>query len=326
MEPRRPYNQVQFDFNPEKLRPLLIGGLLIALVAAAALTSFYSVRPEDQAVVKRFGKVVSVQPPGLHMKMPFGIDRVYPVATKLVQRESFGARDGFSGGVDDEQSLMLTGDLNVIEVKWRVQYKIEDPDAWLHQVNQPTESIRDVSEAVMRREVGNQLGSRLLTTGREDLSDRVESEMQRILHSDDPESYNMGVDVLAVEFHSITVPDEVKPSYNDVNKARTEKKRQINEADRDRKEKVLAAKGEALRIVSEAEGNAASVTNAAFGAVARFNALRAEYELAPEVTMRRLYIDAVGEALGKAGKVILTEEGGGGPFPLLHMDAKGGDQ
>jgi len=166
-----------FDIPPEKMRPILIVVALIALVVAAGLTSYYTVAPEGMSIIKRFGKVVGgPKPPGLHFKLPFGIDKDYFVETERIQKQVFGSlietgayRDG--QGRTQEESLMLTGDLNVIEVKWVVQYRINDPDAWLHQVENQVESIRDVSEAVMRRVVGNKVSSLVLTSERNEVAE-----------------------------------------------------------------------------------------------------------------------------------------------------------
>lgn len=330
MEPRSPYNQMPFDIQPDKIKPLLIAVAVIALLVGAALTSYYTVAPEGMSVVKRFGKVVGLpKTPGLHFKLPFGIDKDYFVETERIQKEVFGgvtetSSFGVSKNRSLEESLMLTGDLNVIEVKWVVQYKILDPDAWLHQVNGQIESIRDISEAVMRRVVGNKVSSLVLTSDRNEVAQTVREEMQRILHSDDPESYNMGVDIIAIELQDVTPPDAVKPSYNDVNMARAEQEQLINEADRERKEKILTAEGEANRMISEAEGYSASATNVAVGAVARFQAIYDEYKASPEVTRQRMYLEAVGTAIEQAGQVIMTNEGGANPLPLLNLGPKGG--
>lgn len=335
---RRP-PPIQFGFDYQNAKPLILLGLLLAIVVGIALTSFFQVEPEGRSVVKRFGKVVAIKEPGLHIKLPFGIDRVTFVETERVQKEGFGitvtssprptdrfSRTSISPRRSDaiEEALMLTGDLNVIEVKWVVQYKINDPDKWLHQVKAQEESIRDVSEAVMRRSVGNQLGSYVLTKGRSRIAAEVKEEMQRILDSDDPESYNMGVDIVAIELQDVNPPSEVRDSFNDVNKAQAEKERLIYDADKERKEKVLSAEGEAARIISEAEGYQAAVTNAALGAVARFNAIYEQYKAQPQVTRQRMYLESVGDALQQAGKVLVVEEGGAAPLPFLNLGGEGG--
>jgi len=347
MNGRQAPNPINLDFDIERMKPLILLGLLLLLVIGIVLTSFFQVEPEGKSVVKRFGKVVAVQDPGLHMKMPFGIDRVTFVETERIKKEEFGFRlnAGSSGSSASrfgnardtrsrpsradaeaiEESLILTGDLTVIVVKWVVQYKINDPDKWLHNVHNQVESIRDISEAVMRRAVGNRLGSYVLTRGRAELADEVRSEMQRILDSEDKESYNMGVRIVAVELQDVVPPLEVQDSFNDVNRAEAERKRLVYDADKMRKELVLAAEGEAKRIVSEAEGYSASVTNGAVGAVARFNAIYEQYQQNPEVTRQRMYIESVGGALSQAGQVLVVEDGGTAPLPLLNLDAGSGN-
>jgi len=345
MNGRQAPNPIKLDIDIERMKPLILLGLLLLLVIGIVLTSFFQVEPEGKSVVKRFGKVVAVKDPGLHMKLPFGIDKQTFVETERVQKEEFGFRLSSSAvsnsrfGIPsdprtrrpsradaeaNEESLILTGDLNVIVVKWVVQYKIDDPDRWLHQVHNQPESIRDISEAVMRRAVGNRLGSYVLTKGRAELAEEVRSEMQRILDSEDDESYNMGVRIVAVELQDVIPPVEVQDSFNEVNKAEAERERLVYDADKLRKELVLAAEGEAKRLVSEAEGYAASVTNEAIGAVARFNAIYAQYTVNPEVTRQRMYIESVGGALSQAGQVLVVEDGGTAPLPLLNLDAGSG--
>jgi len=337
MNGRQAPNPIKLDFDIERMKPLILLGLLLLLVIGIVLTAFYQVEPEGKAVVKRFGKVIGdPSEPGLHVKMPFGIDKVTFVETERVQKEEFGfrlntasANSGFGSSRNTtrgstsrqnseaaEESMILTGDLNVIIVKWVVQYKIDDPDRWLHQVHNQVESIRDISEAVMRRAVGN----RLLTRGRAELAEEVRSEMQRILDSEDDESYNMGVRIVAVELQDVIPPLEVQDSFNEVNKAEAERERLVYDADKLRKELVLAAEGEAKRLVSEAEGYRASVTNEAIGAVARFNAIYEQYKQNPEVTRQRMYIESVGGALSQAGRVLVVEDGGTAPLPLLNLD------
>ncbi|MFW5750941.1 MAG: FtsH protease activity modulator HflK, partial [Planctomycetota bacterium] len=244
--------------------PLVVLAAVVILVAL--LTSFYTVQPEGRAVVKRFGKVVGINPPGLHFKMPFGIDRVHFVPTERQLTEEFGFRTVSTQGrtqyekrpTHQAESLMLTGDLKVIDVEWVVQYRVDDPDKYLHHVREPTKAIRDVSEAVMRRIVGNKLGSDVLTEKRVEVATAARDEIAEIL-----ESFDMGVIVRRIELQDVTPPKTVKPAFNEVNQAEQERERLINEAEKRRNQTMPRAEGQALQIVAEAEGYATERKNRA---------------------------------------------------------------
>ena len=213
-----------------------IGGLVVLALAAILLwSSWFTVQPEETGVVQRFGKVVRTVGPGLHFKIPYWIETVLLVPTARVLKEEFGFRtvvtapgrrtqyaDGrqFKG-----ESLMLSGDLNVIDVQWIVQYRIEDPVRFLFQIRETPQTIRDLSEAVMRQVVGNRLGSDVLTVGRVAVSTEVRDEMQMILND-----YGAGVRLVTVELQDVTPPDPVKPAFNEVNEARQDRERTINQA------------------------------------------------------------------------------------------------
>jgi len=314
----------------QRWRGRLIAVVVILLIAGWGLwTTVYTVAPEGEAVVKRFGEVVRTTGPGLHMKWPFGLESATFVPTKRVLKEEFGFRTTEAAqrsrfqkrGAEQEVSLMLTGDLNVIDVEWVVQYQISDPDNWLHRVREPRDTIRDVSEAVMRRIVGNELGSAALTDARPEIAAKVKEEMQRILDDGEPGGgdYELGIHIGAVEMQDVTPPDPVKPAFNSVNKARQEKERVINEAEKYRNQVIPKARGQANRIVAEAQGYKAQRVNRAKGEASRFSALLSEYQAAPQVTRRRLHLEAVDTVLPKVGRVYVIEPTGQQPLPLLDL-------
>ncbi|MFW5841101.1 MAG: FtsH protease activity modulator HflK, partial [Planctomycetota bacterium] len=229
------------------------------------------------------------------------------------------------GGTERQESLMLTGDLKVIDVEWVVQYRIDDPDKWLHQVRNPRETIRDVSEAVMRRVVGNRLGSNALTEGRPEIAEEVKREMQLILEDgkEGGDDYEMGIHIGSVEMQDVTPPDPVKPAFNEVNKARQEKESLINEAEKLRNRIIPRARGEAEQTISEAEAYAAERVNAAKGQAARFLAILEEYSKAPEVTRQRLYIEMADSVFPGLGQIYILQQGANQPLPLLDMNRAG---
>lgn len=308
-------------------RLLAAAGGLIALGVLVG-TLVYTVEPDGKAVVKRFGRVVDVAEPGLHFKLPFGIDTATFVPTERILKEEFGFRTVEAGrrsqyredGQDLlAESLMLTGDLNVIDVQWVVQYRIADPDAYLHRVRAQTETIRDVSEAVMRRIVGNRLASDVLTVGRVSIADATKVAIQDIL-----DAYEMGVRLAAVELQDVTPPDKVKPAFNEVNEARQERERLINEAEKRRNEVIPRARGEAKQVLAEARAYATEKKNVARGEAARFSAIREAYAAAPEVTERRLLLETLDEVLPRAKIIVSEGREGTSPIPLLRLDAAAG--
>jgi membrane protease subunit HflK len=319
--------------DPRRWRYWVPLAIVVVLLLIAGWTSFYTVDKQGQGVVKRFGRVVGVTDPGLHFKMPFWIDRVTFVPTRKLHKQEFGwtasapsTRAQMTRNEPDrEESLMLTGDLNVVDVKWVVQYRISDPVQWLHRVRDSEETFRDISESVMRQIVGNRYSSRVLTVEREKIAAEAREQMQRILHGEGEDSYNMGVQLTSVELQDVNPPDPVKPAYNDVNQARQKKEQLINEAERERNRKIPRAKGEAQRTITEAEGTAIERVNRAKGDVARFDALVQEYQQSPEVMRRRLYLEMLDNVLPKVGEVYVVGEGGrSAPLPLLNLQGRSG--
>mgnify|MGYP002778326905 CR=1 FL=1 len=294
----------------------------VVLVAWGSLSAFYTVQPEQRAVVKRFGEVVAITDPGLHFKLPFGIDSVQRVATERVLKQEFGFRsvgsDGertaYSGEDFPEESLMLSGDLNILDVEWVVQYRISDPMKFLYQQRDPERTLRDISESVMRRVVGNRIGSEVLTTGRVAISNLARDEIQAAMVQ-----YDNGIHIVTVELQDVVPPQAVKPAFNEVNEARQQREGMINEATKRANEALPRASGEANRLIAEAEGYATERVNQALGDTARFNAILAEYRQAPEVTRRRMYLETLGTVLPEVGSVLVVKDGQTGPLPLLNL-------
>lgn len=212
---------------------LILAGVLAVVVVF--WTAWFTVQPEETGIVQRFGKVMRTAGPGLHFKLPFGVETVRLVPTARVLKEEFGFRTLATtpgqktrydpGSAYKDESLMLTGDLNVIDVQWIIQYRIEDPIRYLFQVRDTPKTIRDITEAVMRRAVGNRLGSDVLTTGRVAVASEAKEEIQKILTT-----YESGVRLVTVELQDVTPPDTVKPAFNEVNESRQDKERTINKA------------------------------------------------------------------------------------------------
>lgn len=307
---------------PEQSGRSVVVALGVALVGWAVYSSFYTVQPEEQAVVKRFGSVFAITDPGLHLKLPFGIDVVQLVATERVLKEEFGFRteattegsaSRFAGQFPDE-SLMLTGDLNIIQVEWVVQYRIGDPVKYLYSMREPLRTLRDIAESVMRRVVGNRIGSEVLTIGRVEIASTARDEIQGAM-----ERYDNGIRIVTVELQDVVPPPRVQPAFNEVNEARQELERMVNDATRQANEAIPRAEGTAKRVNSQAEGYAAERVNRALGESGRFTALLLEYGSVPAVTRWRLYLEALGAALPRIGSVIVVQDGQMSPLPLLNL-------
>jgi membrane protease subunit HflK len=313
----------QWDANDlRKLLALVPLLLLAGLIVIGLFNSYYTVQPEEQAVVKRFGKVISIREPGLHFKLPFGIDKAYNIPTARVLKQEFGFRTAGMGDRTNyrkdaallEESLMLTGDLKVIDVEWVVQYRISDPALYLHKARDPSKTLRDISEAVMRRIVGNSLGSDVLTEKRVQVAMQARDELQEILNS-----FDVGIQISTIELQDVTPPEKVKPAFNEVNQAEQERERLINEAEKRRNQVIPRAEGQAKQIIAQAEGYAAERINRARGETARFTAILAEYNNVPEVTRQRLYLEMIDKVLPNLGKVYIMENEGMAPLPLLNL-------
>lgn len=313
------------QLDPKAAARILRLAMLIAvllLIGVGLNSMVFSVEPEGKAVIQRFGKVVDIKGPGLHFKLPLGIDKATFVPTERVLKEEFGFRTTRAAQRSEftktsamaDESLLLTGDLNVIDVEWVVQYRVTDPVKYLFKVREPIDTIRDVSEAVMRRIVGNRLGSDVLTVGRVAIADSVSQEMQKILAS-----YDMGVNIERIELQDVTPPDSVKPAFNEVNEARQQRERLVNEAEKARNKVIPRARGEADQMVAEAEAYRAERTNQAKGEAARFTALLAAYQESPDVTRRRLYLETLDEVMPKLGRVYVIDKDLSGPLPLLNL-------
>ncbi|WP_035275295.1 FtsH protease activity modulator HflK [Desulfogranum japonicum] len=304
-------------------------GLMLAGVAAIAVilgTAWFTVQPEETGIVQRFGKAMRTSGPGLHFKLPFGIETVRLLPTARVLKEEFGFRTMSTvpgektryapSGPHEEESLMLTGDLNVIDVQWIIQYRIEDPILFLFKVRDTEKTIRDTTEAVMRRAVGNRLGSDVLTTGRVIVASEAKIEIQKILSA-----YQTGVRLVTVELQDVTPPDSVKPAFNEVNESRQDKERTINLAQERANREIPKARGVATQSISEAEGYALERINRAEGEATRFAAILTEYQSAPQVTRRRLYLEAMTDFLAGMKGLYIVDKDQKAMVPWLPLES-----
>lgn len=289
---------------------LVVSILVVLILLAIAATSFFSVDQTEQAVVLRFGKYVRTVGPGLQTKLPLGIEKNYNVETAVVKTLTFGYRatdisgTSLSGAfVNTDESMMLTGDLNIVDVEWIVQYRINDPQAYLFSVRDKETTIRDISQSVMNQLVGDLPILAIMTSERTNIEYEAQREMQELF-----DSYGFGIEIVAVKLQNIMPPEgEVQDAFEDVNKAIQDMNTLINEGKQYYNQEIPAAQGEAEKMIAEAEGYAAERINRAEGDTARFNAVRNEYEKNKEITRKRLYIETMEDVLTSDGSITLID-------------------
>lgn len=310
----------QFEKVSKNIR-LIIGGLIVALLG---FSTFFTVDPEEVGVVVRLGKFVETVEPGLNYKLPL-IDQVELVPVERQLKQEFGYRTVQAGvqtqyrkaGYEDE-SLMLTGDLNLADVEWVVQYRINDPYSYLFKVRNAESTLSDISEAAMRQIVGDRTVNEVLTVGRAEVSIQVQQLIQALVTE-----YEMGITIEQVVLQDINPPNPVKPSFNAVNEAQQQRETLINQARADYNRVIPRARGEAQETIQRAEGYASERVNTAEGEVSRFNDLYSEYIKAPEVTKRRIFLETMEDIIPKMGKKIITDQNGNNVLPLLQLQLEG---
>jgi membrane protease subunit HflK len=335
--PGPPDLEVLVRRGQERLKRILSGGgprgviilTVLVLIGLGAWTAYYTVPSDSVAVVQRFGKYLKNVPPGLHFKLPLGIDTatVVPVKRQLKQEFGFatpGATDPYQSPRPREgqrETQMVTGDLNAALVEWVVQYRISDPVKFLFEVREPSETLRYVSESVMREVVGDRTVDEVITIGRQEIETVALTNMQAL-----STKYAMGISIDQVQLKNINPPRPVQESFNEVNQAQQEKEKLINEARRDYNKVIPLAEGEKDQRIREADGYRLKRINEAEGDAARFNALLAEYSKAPEVTRRRIYIETLQEVMPGIRAKIIVDDQTRSILPLLNLDAQKGER
>ncbi|MFQ6070557.1 MAG: FtsH protease activity modulator HflK [Candidatus Aminicenantales bacterium] len=311
------------DFKLPRVRIGIVKIIVVAVVALILLAgSIYQISPEQIGVILCLGKFVRTTDPGLHLKIPLGIEKLMKVPVQRQLKQEFGFRT-VRPGIRTEyivspeakkEKVMLTGDLNVVMVEWIVQYKIRDPYKYLFKVRNVEETFRYMNEAVVRKIVGDNAVDEIITIGRARIENETKEELQALC-----DLYETGIEVNLIKFQDVTPPDPVKPSFNEVNEALQEKERMINEAWSDYNKEIPRAVGEAEQTIRAAEGYATERVNMAKGDADRFTAIQREYSRAPLVTRRRLYLEALNDILPKLKKKIIFDEKQKNILPLLNL-------
>ncbi len=300
---------------------LIIGALFLFQVI---YSSFYTIEPGERGVVLRFGKVSSkIAMPGLNFKIPL-VDDVVKVDVETVRKEEFGFRTRIAGqrsvfekGGHDNESLMLTGDKNVIDVEWIVQYKIQDPVNFVFKVKNVPQAVRDLSEMAIRRIVGN-MDFDYVLSNREILAAATDREMQAAL-----DFYESGVKIVTVQLQDVNPPDAVKPAFNEVNEADQDMKRLVNEAEEAYNQVIPRARGNALKMVEEAHGYAVQRVNESKGDTARFLDVLKEYKAAKDVTRRRMYLETMQTVLPTVTDVWVIDPEQRSLLPMIDLSGNG---
>lgn len=302
--------------GPPKIRvnSALILGILIALIIVVGLfSSFYSVPANSVAVVQRFGAYLKTSDPGLHFKLPWGVDSITIVEVARQQKLEFGfATQGATNSYQyaqtyeemEQEKTMVTGDLNTALIEWVVQYTIFEPEKYLFTFRDPLQTLRDLSEAVMREVVGDRSVDEVLTVGRQEIEIKAAERLRQLVTT-----LNIGITIDQIQLGNVNPPRSVETSFSDVNRAQQEKESSVNQAKAEYFKAVPRARGEAKQKISAAEGYASKRINEAEGDANRFQALLTEFKKAPEVTKKRMYLETMSEILpGVPGKVILDEK------------------
>ncbi len=280
-----------------KVTPGLVFGIVIAALALMVIsTGFFVVDATEQAVITRFGKYNRTVGSGMQFKIPFGVERDYKVPVKVIQTEQFGFQTIKAGAVNQykngitKESTMLTGDLNIVDVEWIIQYRIVDPAAWLFNVKERKQTIRDISQSVVNTLVGDRAILDVMGSERTAIETSALDTM-----NDNFRALGLGINVIGVKLQNIVPPTGVQDAFEDVNKASQDMERYINEGKEAYNREIPLAKGRADQELQVAEGYAVERVNKAKGDVARFTSVYQEYKKAPAITRERLYLETMKE-------------------------------
>jgi modulator of FtsH protease HflK len=313
-----------YNFRWPRFPARLIATLAVILILLILIfTSAYTVQAESEGVVLRFGKFLKTVEPGLHFKLPLGIDQVTVLPTRRQLKLEFGfLTPGYTNPDQPttdaaEERSMVTGDLNAALVEWVVQYRIDDPKQYLFDVRNPGQTLRDLSEAAMREVIGDRTVDEVITIGRQDIEISALGRMQELA-----KRYALGIRVDQVQLKNVNPPAEVQASFNEVNKAQQDRENAINIANGDYNEAVPKARGQADQTIRGAEGYRFKRVNEAQGDIALFSAILTQYIKAPEITRTRLYLETMGDVLPVAGEKIIIDDSIKNLLPLLPFGAK----
>jgi modulator of FtsH protease HflK len=312
----------QININPDWVKKYLSKIIIGILVLVAVFSTVRTVGPEEEGVVIQLGEYNRTVQPGLNFIVPFGIEKMHKIPVQRQLKQEFGFRTTQAGQKSEytnsgfgEESMMLTGDLNLTDVEWVVQYRITNSYNYLFKVRNAEKTLKDMSESVMRKVVGDRTVNEVLTIGRQEVASSVEVRLQEMC-----DEYENGIRIDQVVLQDVNPPEPVKPSFNAVNQAQQERETLINQAEAEYNRVIPRARGEAEETIQLAEAFALNRVNRAKGEAERFNALYEAYIKAPEVTKQRIYLETMESILPKIGNKIIVDEKGNNVLPLLNID------
>ncbi len=321
----RDVSPAKMPFNLKPRGVVLI--IVVVAIIATVMSSFFIVDQTEEAVVLMFGRYTRTAGPGLHFKLPFGIEQNLNVPTQVIQNMSFGfrtAQPGVRTQYDPrrfpEESVMLTGDLNIVDVEWIIQYRITDARAWLFNVQDQTRTLRDISQSVVNQLVGDRAILEVIGAARAN----IEFEAQELMNQSF-RNFGLGVNVTQVRLQNIVPPaGRVQDAFEDVNMAVQDMNRLINEGRELRNREIPRSRGDAAREIEIARGYAAERVNRARGDVARFNSILIEWELNPEITRTRMYYEMMHTIFQADTETELIDRNLDNFIPLMNLQRNEG--
>lgn len=321
------------DFNVDDLRKWANkqgGGLaiigVVVLLLVGAFTSYYQIEPDEVGVLLRFGEFQSIEDPGPHFKIPFGVDQVEKVPIQRQLKKEFGfrtVRADVQSSYDrpqraTDESKMLTGDLNVAIVEWIIQYRVADAKKYLFNLRDIDMTIRLMAEATMREVVGDHSIDEVLTGGRSSIEDLAKIKLQELA-----DRYDAGIQIQQLKLQDVNAPEQVRRSFREVEEAKQEKERAINDAWAEYNTVIPEARGKALQSIEAAEGYRVERINRAEGEANAFTAVVQEYRKAPAVTRTRLYLEGLQRVMPKTKQTVIIDKDAKGLLPLLNLNEGG---
>jgi modulator of FtsH protease HflK len=314
-------HEIEIRYYLSLIRKHLKKIVLAVFLLLLAITSIKTVGPEEEGVVLYLGQYQRTVDPGLNFILPFGAEKMYKIPVQRQLKHEFGFRtsstDGrsqYSKASYSDESSMLSGDLNLADVEWVVQYRIVNSYLYLFRVRNAEKTLRDMAEAAMRKTVGDHTVNEVITVRRQEMASNVEVLLQKMC-----DDYENGIRIDQVVLQDVNPPQPVKPSFNAVNQAEQEKETLINQAESEYNRVVPRARGEAEETIQLAEAYALNRVNGAKGEAARFNSIYYEYAKAPEITKKRMYLETLDRILPKIGTKIIVDEKGNNVLPLLNL-------
>ncbi|MAD51824.1 MAG: FtsH protease activity modulator HflK [Candidatus Marinimicrobia bacterium] len=298
------------------LLPIISIGLILWLISGV-----YVVGPDEVGVVQTFGKHTRVAQSGLNYHFPFPIETVQTPKVTEVKRIEIGFRSMGKNQFRtiEKESLMLTGDENIVDAELIVQYKIKDAVNYLFNFVRPELTVREAAEASLRTIIGKHKIDEALTSGKFVVQEETKELLQSIM-----DKYGTGILIVAVQLQDVSPPKQVIAAFKDVASAKEDKNRMINQAEGYRNDVIPKARGEAQAMIREAEGFRESRIKRSEGDVAKFNAMLVEYKKAKDITRKRMYLETMEEILPNIEKYIIPESGGGNLLNLLNLNSEGG--